>query len=92
MINHERWQFLISGRVQGVGYRISARNIAADLGLTGWVRNLIDDRVEIIAEGDVTLLKQLHIWAKQGPYYANVSNIVIEKSTATNEFDNFVIR
>ena len=50
---------LIAGRVQGVSYRVSAAHEAQRLGLAGWVRNLPDGRVELLAQGDAELLRQL---------------------------------
>jgi len=47
-----------SGTVQGVGFRFTAEHIANNLGLTGWVKNLRDGRVELVAEGDEAMLKR----------------------------------
>jgi len=87
-----QYHLFISGQVQGVGYRISSRNVADNLGLTGWVRNCMDDRVEIIAEGDADKLTQFVTWAEQGPSYATVKQVIVEHHTATGEFDSFFIR
>lgn len=87
-----QFHLLISGQVQGVGYRISARNVAEGLGLTGWVRNVADGRVEIMAEGDIELLEQLATWAKQGPRYAKVHDVEIKQLSAAGEFAGFFIR
>ena len=48
---------LYGGRVQGIGFRYAAQRIALDLGVTGWVKNLGDGKVEIMAEGDEAVLK-----------------------------------
>ena len=87
-----QFNLLISGQVQGVGYRISARNVAEGLGLTGWVRNIANGRVEITAEGDIVLLEQFVTWSKQGPNYAQVHNVEIKQLSATGEFKGFFIR
>ena len=87
-----QFHLLINGQVQGVGYRISARNVAEGLGLTGWVRNIADGRVEITAEGDIELLEQLVTWAKQGPRYAKVDDVELKQLSATGKFKGFFIR
>lgn len=88
MQNH----LLVSGQVQGVGFRVATQNIADALGIVGWVQNLNDGRVEILAEGKTDSLKQLVLWAKQGPNYANVSNVTVETLSAFGKFKDFSIR
>lgn len=88
----EQHYFIISGHVQGVGYRYSTRNYASKLGLVGWVKNRMDGNVEMIAEGDKISLKQLLTWSKQGPRFADVSNVEVKHSPATGEFTEFSIR
>ncbi len=80
---------LVSGRVQGVWYRASTQNKAQALGLRGWVRNLTDGRVELVAEGDKQDLQQLIDWCWQGPELAQVRDIDMEWFDATNEFSVF---
>lgn len=63
---------LVTGRVQGVSYRISAAREAQRLGLDGWVRNLPDGRVELLAQGDAATLRQLRDWCRHGPSLARV--------------------
>lgn len=65
----------ISGRVQGVSYRANACNMARKLGLAGWVRNLPDGRVELLAQGDEKPLKSLLAWAHEGPAQARVDHV-----------------
>jgi len=83
---------LISGRVQGVFFRYSARQRALGLELTGYVRNLSDGRVEIFAEGEDTRLKNLLVWAHQGPPGAHVTDIEIDWRPVKNSFPSFAIR
>ena len=71
----EAAHLFVHGRVQGVFFRASARTVARDLGLAGWVRNCSDGSVEIHAEGDRKKLEELIEWCRQGPDYASVSNI-----------------
>lgn len=69
---------LISGRVQGVYYRESTRQEAQRLGVTGWVRNLVDGRVECHLEGSVEALAHMERWLWQGPAAAQVTGVVLE--------------
>jgi acylphosphatase len=65
----------VTGRVQGVSYRANAADMARKLGLAGWVRNLPDGRVELLAQGEEKALKSLLGWAHQGPSQARVEHI-----------------
>lgn len=88
----KRYHLIISGRVQGVSYRVSAWEKARELSLTGWVRNLTDGRVEIVIEGDTETLDQMTAWAGQGPRFADVSDVSVTEHSATGEFPDFQIR
>jgi acylphosphatase len=70
-----RIRLLISGRVQGVGFRFGAADQARRLGLRGWVKNLSDGRVEIVAEGKRGALEALRAWSYQGPPAARVTDV-----------------
>ena len=83
---------LISGRVQGVFFRYSARNRADELGLTGYAKNLYDGRVEIVAEGDERRLKSFLAWARQGPPGAYVEGVEVQWLPIKNSFPSFTIR
>lgn len=65
----------VSGRVQGVFYRASARDRALALGLRGWVRNRRDGSVELVADGDAGALDQLARWCAEGPPSARVDSL-----------------
>lgn len=69
-------RFVVSGKVQGVFFRASARNEAMRLGLHGHARNLSDGRVEVIASGRIEALNQLEQWLWQGPAAARVDEVV----------------
>ena len=69
---------LISGKVQGVGYRYSTVQEAQKLGIRGWVRNLLDGRVEAIFEGTEPLIEQMLQWCHEGPGSAKVMDVTIE--------------
>ncbi len=83
---------LVSGRVQGVFFRYSARERAEELELTGYARNLSDGRVEIVAEGEEPGLKSLLAWAHQGPPGAYVTGVEVSWPPEKNSFPSFTIR
>ena len=70
-------RFLVSGLVQGVFYRASTRQQARQQGLSGWVRNRYDGRVEVLACGDEDQLEAFAKWLEIGPEHAKVTNIEI---------------
>ena len=73
-----RYRVLISGRVQGVFFRDSCRRLAEQHGVTGWVRNLSDGRVEAVFEGPAEEVRRLVDWAHSGPRLAVVSDIAVQ--------------
>lgn len=79
---------IVSGRVQGVFFRASARQQAIRLGLTGFAKNLPDGRVEVVACGDRHALAKLRTWLAQGSPMANVDDVECEalEMTAPDEF------
>ena len=80
-----------SGRVQGVGFRFTAERIALDSGLVGWVRNLSDGRVEVIAEGSQQDLRRLLRQIK-GQFSRFIQDEQISWLEATGEFKDFAIK
>lgn len=72
-------RYLVSGRVQGVYFRGATQLVARRLHLCGWARNLSDGRVEVIACGESTSLKELEHWLWQGPPHARVDDVVSEE-------------
>lgn len=80
----------ISGRVQGVWFRASTQKEAVKLGVTGWVRNLPDGRVEVMAFGTREQLDQLRAWLKRGPEHAVVKEVVCEEKP-WHEYEGFEI-
>jgi len=72
---HERWRMTVRGVVQGVGYRAGCRQMAIDLGLSGWVRNRPDGSVQLEAEGPPERLAELRLWCERGPLGAQVSGV-----------------
>lgn len=65
----------VSGKVQGVWFRASTKTQAESLGLTGWVRNLSDGRVELMACGDEADVRALQAWLWEGPAIADVTDV-----------------
>lgn len=75
----------VTGRVQGVCFRMYTQRQAENNGLTGWVRNLLDGRVEVMAFGNEQQLDKLNHWLKSGPSMAQVTKLESE----TIDFQNF---
>jgi acylphosphatase len=83
---------IVSGRVQGVGFRWSARSRANELGLTGWVKNLPDRRVEICFQGEEGSVDEMEDWCRVGPQFSHVTGFsVIDEALAEYE-EGFEIR
>ncbi len=87
-----RLRMLVHGRVQGVFFRHAAAQEARSLGLRGWVRNLANGDVEIVAEGPRRELKILAAWANQGPRLARVTGVEEEWSDYRGDEGDFTIR
>ena len=87
-----RSHLLVSGRVQGVLFRQHTRGKALELGVTGWAKNLIDGKVEIVVEGEKEKVEEFVAWIKQGPPLSRVENIEIAEESHTGEFEGFVVR
>lgn len=85
----ECWRLTLSGQVQGVFFRSSTQDQAKSLGLTGWVRNLRDGRVEVLAEGDVEQLQALYDWCKEGPADAKVDDVQREVEPLSGQYSDF---
>ncbi len=81
---------LVAGRVQGVFFRATARNEAQRLGLTGYARNLLDGRVEVVACGEKEAVENLREWLRKGPPDAMVSGVACE-FIARQEFPGFSV-
>ena len=77
-----RARFLVSGRVQGVGFRWNVRQSASSLGLTGWVRNVSNGDVELVACGDPAAIAELEQLLWRGPALARVTAV---RRSATQE-------
>ena len=81
------------GRVQGVGFRAHVEYHARQIdGVTGWVRNVGYDTVEVIAEGERTRIEKLIEFIKQGPRASRVDECKVEYENVTGEFKEFGVK
>ncbi len=81
----KRVHLFVAGRVQGVFFRQSAHDKALELGLSGWVRNRADGRVEGVAEGDDEKVDAWVAWCRQGPPSALVRDVSLETEAPRGE-------
>ena len=87
-----RAHILVSGRVQHVWFRETAKKKAEEFLVSGWAGNLEDGRVEAFFEGDKDNVEQLIQWAKRGPFFAKVKNLELIWEEYKGEFQDFKIR
>ena len=85
-------RYLISGQVQGVGYRYFAQRAGRALKLTGWVRNLSDGRVEALAYVAKRILEDFEAKLRMGPLGADVRSVEVEHSEQDAKLEGFDIR
>ena len=83
---------LISGKVQGVGFRNFTQMNAKQLGINGYAKNLPNGKVEVIAEGDKSQLDALIVLLKKGPRFARVDSLDVDERPFTGEYKTFGIR
>ncbi|MCK5784807.1 MAG: acylphosphatase [Desulfobacterales bacterium] len=83
---------VLSGRVQGVFFRMETRQAAERFGVNGWVRNRADGTVEAVFEGESEKVDLAVDWCKKGPPMASVSNIKIDEIEYTGDYMDFSIR
>ena len=81
----------VRGDVQGVGYRYFCYTRATALGVSGWVKNLVDGSVVVYAEGDRSVVEALIEELKVGPRHATVSDVEVRWSTFTGKHHSFQI-
>ncbi len=85
----KRVHLIISGKVQGVFYRHKTKKVGNKLGLTGFVRNLSNGNVEVVAEGTEENLKKLIAFCRTGPRWANVEHVEIKYEEQKMDFKTF---
>ena len=81
---------IIKGKVQGVFFRATAKDVADEIGITGWVRNTMDGNVEIVASGNKEQLDRFIEWCRQGPPKAVVTDVILSPKT-DESFERFRI-
>jgi len=86
-----RIHVFISGKVQGVFFRSSTKDKAEELGLSGWVQNLSDGRVEAVFEGEKQVVDKMVEWCRKGPESARVTGIEIIVEEYKGEFKGFLL-
>ncbi|MDP2906975.1 MAG: acylphosphatase [Nanoarchaeota archaeon] len=86
-----RVHVLISGRVQGVFFRANTRRKAMDLNIKGWIKNLSDERVEAVFEGEDEAVKEMVEFCKKGPFGAKITRTEVKEEKYTGEFTSFEI-
>jgi acylphosphatase len=82
----------VSGRVQGVGFRSFVQHSGVSLGITGWVRNVSSDTIEIVAEGSRLILNKFFEGIKRGPPSSRVDDIRLVWEPAGAEFQSFLVK
>jgi acylphosphatase len=86
-----RVHLTITGKVQGVGYRNNAKRRADLLGIRGWVKNLSDGNVEIVAQGSERGVEEFITWCQKGALFAKVENVAVEREELAGDFWDFKI-
>src|ERR1700684_1895140 len=88
---HETRRYIVTGRVQGVGFRWFVEHAAVQLGLAGWVRNRADGSVEVLASGSRQKLHDLYSELLKGPRASRVENVEVEDAAPDTNLKSFRI-
>lgn len=86
-----RAHVFVDGHVQGVFFRAETREAASRFGVTGWVRNLYDGRVEAVFEGGEEEVERAVTWCQHGPPHASVTHVEVSREPYTGKFSTFSI-
>ena len=81
----------IKGRVQGVFFRAYTRDAAQLIGVTGWVRNLPDGRVEAVFEGEADKVERMIEWCREGSPMSRIERVDLLEEVYTGDFDRLTI-
>lgn len=85
------YHLLIKGEVQEVFYRATAKKVAGELGVTGWIKNTQEDDVEAVATGTEEQLNKFIAWCKKGPAMSKVTDVIATEQEET-KFEDFSVR
>lgn len=85
-------RLLVRGKVQGVYFRFNMRQVAMKNSVVGWVRNLPDENVEALLEGNKEDVNQVVQWSKIGPENARVDEVKMDYGEYTGKYKDFIIR
>ncbi len=91
-MSKKQMKYIVSGFVQGVGFRYYVYRIAATLDLSGYAKNLWDGTVEVVAEGNEKALEKLYEYLKIGPSRAKVTKVEKQENDYTGQFSGFDIK
>ena len=91
MENKARAHAIISGRVQGVFFRMETKRAADGFGVFGWVKNLLDGTVEAVFEGDRDRVDAVLDWCREGPPAAKVTDVDVNWEKYTGDYTGFNI-
>ncbi len=83
---------LVKGKVQGVFYRASAKEMAVKMGISGWVKNTRDGNVELMITGEKDNIESYIAWCRQGPERAKVEELIWEEKESTSFNDFQIVR
>lgn len=87
----QAFKVIVKGKVQGVGYRASAKKIAHQLSVYGWVKNYADGNVMMEIHGDESSVENMIRWCNKGPALARVDSLDVEEVSYEPEFKTFEI-
>ena len=90
--NIKTYKVLLSGRVQGVGFRYFTESVASKYGINGYIGNTIDKKVEIVAQGEDEELKQFFEEIKKGPAFSIITDVKTEELESSKKYNIFEIK
>ena len=87
-----RYRIVITGRVQGVSFRTSLREVARRNHVLGWVKNRPDGTVEAVLQGNEEAVRHVMVWSRHGPVGARVTDLMTQQLEASNNLKDFLIQ